>query len=31
MLSWNTYEIASYLQENDTITVYYTVWKIIGG
>jgi hypothetical protein len=26
------YEIASYLQENDTITVYYTVWNnIIGG
>jgi hypothetical protein len=24
-LSWNMYEIASYLQENDTITVYYTV------
>jgi hypothetical protein len=23
VLSWNTYEIASYLQENDTITVYY--------
>jgi hypothetical protein len=25
ILSWNTYEIASYLQVNDTITVYYTV------
>jgi hypothetical protein len=25
ILSWNMYEIASYLQENDTITVYYTV------
>jgi hypothetical protein len=25
ILSWNTYEIASYLQVNDIITVYYTV------
>jgi hypothetical protein len=25
ILSWDTYEIASYLQINDTITVYYTV------
>jgi hypothetical protein len=25
ILSWNTYEISSYLQVNDTITVYYIV------